>query len=189
MSDVPRNEPPQSCQAGCGVGDDPHRIDRRRFLLGAAVTAVSLPAFGSAPVPARTATFPRKKIGRLSTLKPNAPVAFRYPDDDAGSSSILIKLNQPAGGGVGPQNDVVAFSTLCTHQGASLRDEFDGTAGIVGPCPLHWTTFDLTRHGMVISGHATTGLPQILLELAGDDIVAVGVRGLAFGRVDNLAAR
>ena len=43
----------------------------------------------------------------------------------------------------------------------------------------------MTRHGMVISGHATQGLPQILLELDGDDIVATGVMGLIFGYADN----
>jgi arsenite oxidase small subunit len=46
---------------------------------------------------------------------------------------------------------------------------------------LHLTTFDLTRHGMVISGHATESLPQIVLEVQGDDIYAVGVQGLVYG--------
>lgn len=50
----------------------------------------------------------------------------------------------------------------------------------------HWTTFDLTRHGMVVSGHATQGLPQVVLELDGDDIVAFGVLGLIFGYGNNL---
>jgi len=55
----------------------------------------------------------------------------------------------------------------------------------MGPCPLHLTTFDLTRHGMVISGHATDGLPQARLEVLGDDIVATGVTGLIYGVEDN----
>ncbi|MFQ5434838.1 MAG: arsenate reductase (azurin) small subunit, partial [Anaerolineae bacterium] len=60
-----------------------------------------------------------------------------------------------------------------------------GDVSIAGPCPLHWSTFDLTRHGMVISGHATQGLPQIMLETDGDDIVATGVLGLLYGYYDN----
>jgi arsenite oxidase small subunit len=38
---------------------------------------------------------------------------------------------------------------------------------------------------MVVSGHATQGLPQVVLELDGDDIVAVGILGLIFGFHDN----
>ncbi|MBT6910082.1 MAG: arsenate reductase (azurin) small subunit, partial [Rhodospirillaceae bacterium] len=52
--------------------------------------------------------------------------------------------------------------------------------------PLHLSTYDLTRHGILISGQAYQSLPQVLLELDGDDIYAVGVFGLIFGRYDNL---
>jgi arsenite oxidase small subunit len=38
---------------------------------------------------------------------------------------------------------------------------------------------------MVVSGHATLGLPQITLETDGDDIFATGVIGLIFGYHDN----
>ena len=41
---------------------------------------------------------------------------------------------------------------------------------------------------MVVSGHATLGLPQILLEIEGDEIVATGVMGLLYGHHDNRAA-
>ncbi len=56
----------------------------------------------------------------------------------------------------------------------------------VGPCPFHLTSFDLTKHGMVIAGHATESLPQVILEARGNDIVAVGILGLVYGRYDNL---
>jgi arsenite oxidase small subunit len=56
----------------------------------------------------------------------------------------------------------------------------------LGACPLHLSTYDLTRHGILISGQAYQSLPQVLLELEGDDIYAVGVFGLIFGRFDNL---
>jgi arsenite oxidase small subunit len=38
---------------------------------------------------------------------------------------------------------------------------------------------------MVVSGHATQGLPQIILETEGDEIFAVGAMGLIFGYYDN----
>jgi len=47
------------------------------------------------------------------------------------------------------------------------------------------TRFDLTRYGIVVSGHATESLPQILLEEEDGQIFATGVRGLIYGRVDN----
>jgi len=46
--------------------------------------------------------------------------------------------------------------------------------------------FDLRRHGIIVSGQAYESLPQILLELEGDKIFAVGMLGLIFGRVTNL---
>ncbi|HAH02844.1 MAG TPA: arsenate reductase (azurin) small subunit, partial [Vibrio sp.] len=48
------------------------------------------------------------------------------------------------------------------------------------------STFDLRRHGIMVSGQAFESLPQVLLELEGDDIYAVGVMGLIFGRMENL---
>ncbi len=167
-------------------------MSRRQFLKlgGATIVTVTLPAslrlFGMpSTFQARLAQYEPKVIGQLSALKPNEPVPFTYPWDDPAATNFLIMLNEPAGGGVGPEQNIVAFNSVCTHQGGPLAGQFQGDKGIAGPCPLHWTTFDLTRHGMVISGHATQGLPQIMLELSGDDIVATGVMGLIFGYIDN----
>lgn len=167
-------------------------LSRRNFLkLGsAAVITITLPSYlRKVGMPttfrANVAQYERQAIAKLSDLKPNEPIAFSYPWDDPASTNFLIMLNERAGGGIGPEQNVVAFNSFCTHQGGPLAGQYHGDKGIVGPCPLHWTTFDMTRHGMVISGHATQGLPQILLELDGDDIIATGVMGLIFGYVDN----
>lgn len=162
-------------------------LDRRRFLLGtgAAVAWVVLP--DGSRTQAAVAQFQRMQVGRVSRLKPNAPSEFQYPVRHENAVNTLIRLNEPAGGGVGPDNSIVAFNNLCTHLGASMTTTFDGKAGIAGPCPLHWTTFDLSRHGMVISGHATLSLTQILLEVEDDNIFAVGVQGLIYGTHDNFA--
>jgi arsenite oxidase small subunit len=82
---------------------------------------------------------------------------------------------------VGPGSDVVAFNLTCPHQGGPLHGTYKPEHQILGACPLHLTTFDLTRHGMVVSGHATESLPQIVLETQGEDIYAVGVLGLVYG--------
>ena len=105
---------------------------------------------------------------------------FNYPTDDI--ENVLVLLNEKAGGGVGDARSIVAFNTVCPHMGGYMdASTFKPRHSVLGPCPLHLTTFDLTKHGMVVSGHATASLPQIVLELDGDDIVATGVMGLFYG--------
>ncbi|MDP6183619.1 MAG: arsenate reductase (azurin) small subunit [Gammaproteobacteria bacterium] len=165
---------------------------RRAFLFGtsaAMVGTVMLPGLrglNGEAVAAEVARYPRKLIGKMSQLAADKPIAFKYPDDGARSDGMLFKLGKPAGGGIGPDSDVVAFNRFCTHMGGDLEKTFQAKEQALGPCPLHQTSFDLTRHGIVISGHATESLPQILLEVDGDGIYAVGVMGLIHGRYDNL---
>ncbi len=142
---------------------------------------------------AEVATYERKKVASLNDLKVDTPVAMFYPFDasDLNSLSFIVKLGTAAGGGVGPDNDIVAFSTLCTHVGGDLsatQKTYLKEHKILGPCPLHLTTFDLTRHGMVVAGHATQSLPQVVLEADGDDIFATGILGLIYGKRDNADA-
>jgi arsenite oxidase small subunit len=166
-------------------------MTRRQFLFvsGASLVAISVPGWLGGGVGRRlqalVASYPRQKIGQVSQLSLNDPVEFFYPSDHAFSRNYLLKLGIEAGGGVGTAKDIVAFNTICPHQGGPLTGRFNAEHQVMGPCPLHLTTFDLTRHGMVVSGHATEGLPQITLEVEGDDIYATGVLGLIFGYNDN----
>lgn len=164
-------------------------VSRRQFLLGtgASLVLLTLPRWmgGAAQAQAQVAEYPRQRIGSLTELETGKAVLFNYPWEHPNAQNTLIKLGQRAGGGVGPNEDIVAFNNFCTHQGAPMTGTFKADVGVVGPCPLHWTTFDLTRHGMVVSGHATMGLPQILLETDGDDLYATGVMGLVFGYFNN----
>ena len=172
------------------AGTRPCLVNRRNFLLtgGIATTVimVGIPGLPQAQTPAVVATYPRKFIAKLSELVVDEPFDFEYPDEGAYAESILIKLGREAGGGLGPDKDVVAFNYTCTHQGGPLQGTYQAADKALGPCPLHLTTFDLTRHGIFISGQAYQSLPQVLLELEGDDIYAVGMFGLIYGRYDNL---
>ncbi|WP_299498624.1 arsenate reductase (azurin) small subunit [uncultured Roseobacter sp.] len=165
-------------------------MSRREFLLtsgiATSVVMVGVPGLPQAQTPAVVSTYPRKLIAKLSELKVDEPFDFEYPDDGEYAESILIKLGQEAGGGLGPDKDVVAFNYTCTHQGGPLQGTYQAADKALGPCPLHLTTFDLTRHGIFIAGQAYQSLPQVLLELDGDDIYAVGMFGLIYGRFDNL---
>ena len=174
-------------KAGLKVGKC--QMSRRKFLLSSGTaTATVMVAVnpGEAATPAQVTTYLRKKIAKLSELKNDEPVAFVYPDEGAFSESMLVKLGVEGGGGIGPQKDVVAFNYFCTHQGGNLTGSYKADTKSLGTCPLHLSTYDLTRHGILISGQAYQSLPQVLLELDGDDIYAVGVFGLIFGRYDNL---
>lgn len=162
-------------------------MSRRRFLLagGALVTLAALPGGAVAAVlNALKSEYPEVLVGRVSQLKTGVPVDFSYPYPDV--SNVLVKLGAPAGGGVGEAGDIVAFNQQCPHMGGPLQGTYKAQHQMLGPCPLHLTTFDLTRHGMVVSGHATESLPQIVLQVHGDDIYAVAVQGLIFGYSANL---
>ncbi len=162
----------------------PCQLTRRRFLQtagGATAAMIVLPGIGE--VQAAHTKFPRKLVGKVSALKADKPVNISFPDKKA--LAMLVKLGAPAGGGVGPDKDIVAFNINCTHMGTPMLGGYDAKWKGLGPCPSHLTRFDLTRFGIVVSGHATESLPQVLLEVEGDNIYATGVRGLIFGRASN----
>ena len=166
-------------------------LSRRELLVAGGVTMstvmLSIPgvAWGQR-VPARVARYPRKKVARLRDVREGVPIAFKYPADAPyHCASFLVKLGAPAGGGVGPDDDIVAFNALCTHAGGPLMGQYRHEHKAIGPCPFHLTTFDLTRHGMVIAGHATQSLPQIVLEIERSSVYATGVLGLIYGTPDS----
>lgn len=167
-------------------------MSRRDFLMTSGATTATVMITLNAgtvlahEIPATVATYPKKFVGKLSTLKPGQPLGFTYPDDKTHSQSMLVKLEAKAGGGIGPDKDVVAFNYICTHQGGNLDGTYKHDTKSLGACPLHLSTYDLTRHGILISGQAYQSLPQILLELEGDDIYGVGMFGLIYGRNHSL---
>jgi len=169
-------------------------MSRRAFLfrstgvVAGTVLLPNIPGFEGQAIAATVARYPRMLIGKLSQLKTGVPVSFNYPDKGGNSGCMLVKLTEKGGGGISREEDVVAFNTICTHMGGDMKGSFKPEHSVLGQCPLHQSTFDLTRHGMIISGHATESLPQVLLELDGDNIYAVGMLGLIYGRYDNLKA-
>lgn len=171
-------------------------MSRRDFLLysGAATTVALVPVTlylnnqDAVEAEARVVGYPRKKIASLSGLSNHEPVHFNYPDEGANSVAMLVKTDVECGAGIGKEKDIVAFSMVCTHKGGPLSNSYKAVDEhrIVGQCPFHLSTFDLRRHGIVVSGQAFESIPQVMLEIEGDDIYAVGVMGLIFGRNKNL---
>jgi arsenite oxidase small subunit len=125
--------------------------------------------------------YPRVKVASLSDLSSGAFNAA-YPDKT--SLIQLIKLGEKAVGGVGPDEDIVAYSGLCSHMGCPLV--YDAEQKIL-QCPCHYSHFDAAADAMLINGPATQHLPRITLEVDGQDVYAVGVQGLIYGRPHNLS--
>ena len=174
-------------------------MSRRKFLMtsGVAVGSASIVSLTLYPgtsqaqqLQAKVTSYPRLLVAKLSQLKVNDPLYFNYPDDGPNSRAMLVRMGVEGGGGIGQNKDVVAFSMMCTHQGGPLDNQYKvrDEHRVIGQCPFHLSTFDLRRHGIIVSGQAYESLPQVLLEQEGDLLYAVGIMGLLFGRSDNLIA-
>jgi arsenite oxidase small subunit len=131
--------------------------------------------------------YPDVAIANVGDLAEGEPVFFDYPQ--SGQRNMLIKLGngRKANEGVGPDEDIVAFSAFCAHMGAPMDNVYDHDHAVLGPCPLHFSTFDLIRGGMLIMGKATQPLPQVVLSVDDDgQISATGMYGLIYGWPANL---
>ena len=100
----------------------------------------------------------------------------------AGPVSHPVAVRVPAG--VGPDGDIVGFSTTCPHKGFPLNYlSSDRTLN----CPGHYSRFDCEAGGLEIWGQATQNLPQYILRIdSKGDIYAEGVDELLYGRLSNV---
>lgn len=164
-------------------------VGRRQFLRGGALAAatVTVAAAGSAPqaraaVPSAGVEYPSNKLANVADLTLNEPLDVAYPDDEA--TGVLLKLGTRVEGGVGPDGDIVGFSTICPHKGFPLNYSADQKTF---NCPGHYSVFDPERGGQQVWGQSTQNLPQYVLRVAENgDIFAEGVDELIFGRLSNV---
>ena len=177
----------------------PQSLSRRNFVKMSAA-ALAAAAFGiysfpkgreviwaAGPGIARiTRSFTSQRIASLSNLEEGQPIDFTYPFE--AHNNFIVKLGKDAWDGVGPDHDIVAFNYLCTHMGGPMQNTYRHQYGTLGPCPFHFSRFDLSKNGIMVLGQATQSLPQIVLSVEGDEIYAEGVTGLVYGVHDNLAA-
>ncbi len=136
-----------------------------------------------APPAALVRLFPKLRVASVGDLGTDDPIKFEYPLQ--GQHNVLVKLGTQVAAGVGPDSDIVAFSSLCTHMGC-LVENYQPEYRALGPCPCHFSTFDLSANGQASLGQATENLPQVLLSVEGDDIYATGVVRLIYGHANSL---
>lgn len=159
------------------------RLNRRQMLSIGAATGVAA-GIGVASSPgarAQGGSLPRVEIARLADLKPGDQIDFSYPDED--SPAVLLAFEVPVEDGIGPNENIVAFSILCTHKGCPVSWNADHQMLI---CPCHWSSFDPAKNGRLVIGQASSSLPQITLKIEAGSVVATGVNGLIYGRQTNV---
>ena len=135
------------------------------------------------PAPAPGAQgFPSNRLANISDLKANEP--FRGRLSGRRRPRRAAQARQAVPGGVGPDGDIVGFSTICPHKGFPLSyNAADKTLN----CPGHYSRFDCESGGQQVWGHATQNLPQYTLRVDDKgDIYAEGVDELLYGRLSNV---
>ena len=152
------------------------KCSRRGFLkaatlaVGAGVASPLLASGNSTNKIGALLDYPTKKVASLRELKKNRQMSFNYPDENSPCQAVYIN------------GEVKAYSILCTHKGCpTMYDEKEQTFN----CPCHFSKFDAAKGGQMVIGQATEKLPEILVKVQGNDIIAYGVDGLIFGRITN----
>ena len=171
--------------------DEPQDTGRRDFLKGmvglsSVVLLASLVDFGKVfePIKEVIPPWPRVKVANASSLQANTPVSFAYPLTT--TPNLLVKLGQKVPNGVGPDGDVIAFSTVCQHLGCIVHFEPAGRSGGEMPnytnvpvsyCPCHAGVYDLSNDAKVLAGPPPNPLPFVVLEYVDStgDIYATGM--------------
>jgi len=162
-------------------------IGRRQFLKGSAFAAAGVAAAAALPQQAKAQAsarvdYPSNRLANIADLTVNEPLDVAYPDENA--PGVLLKLGTRVPGGVGPEEDIVGFTTICPHKGYPLQyNSADRSLG----CPGHYSKFDPEKGGQQIWGHATQNLPQYTLRVDDKgDVYAEGLDELLYGRLSNV---
>ncbi len=140
-------------------------VTRREFCNFLALTSsalfVSTVGFaGKAALDSRqTETFTPRKIEGAENLMPGSALNFRYPTDD--DTAILVRT---------VEGDYHAFGQKCSHLSCPVYYERKRQRL---ECPCHEGGFDV-RSGNVLYGPPPRPLDEVLLELRGGEVWAIG---------------
>jgi Rieske Fe-S protein len=102
---------------------------------------------------------PRIRVAKASDVPPAGSLLFRYPTEE--DPCILVR---------GSDGALRAYSQVCTHLACAVVHRPDGDRLF---CPCHHGWFDGSS-GRPVGGPPARPLLRVRLEIAGDDIYAVG---------------
>lgn len=180
--------------------DEPSDERRRDFLKGmvgvsSIVLLATLVDFGKVfePIKVCIPPWPKTKVANVSSLQVNTPVSFNYPLTT--TPNLLVKLGQKVPNGVGPDGDIVAFSSVCQHLGCiygflapgsspSCNSSFKAS-GPVGYCCCHAGVYDFANGAKVLSGPPPNPVPGVVLEFddtTGDIYATAMTAPVIFGK-------
>ena len=91
-------------------------------------------------------------IASTSEVAPGSALKFK----DSGNPAFLVHLDS---------GNFVAYSAICTHQGCTVAYQGGQLA-----CPCHGSVFDPANGGAVVTGPATTPLPEIPVKVQGGEV-------------------
>ncbi len=172
----------------------PAQLGRRNFLklaaaAGGAITiaavASSIKAATFVPTSAPSLAWPKVTVTNINQVQLLTPLSFNYPLSN--TPNVLVKLGVAAENGVGPNKDIVAFSTICQHLGCQFSFVPPGGSPVcnssykatfpMGYCCCHGSQYDFVNGAKVIGGPAPRPVPMVQLELdaASGDLSAVGM--------------
>jgi len=159
----------------------PQVMDRRNFLKLAAAAggAITIAAVASTlkvatfvPTSTNQLTWPKVTVANISQIQLLMPISFNYPLTS--TPNVLVKLGVAAQGGVGPDGDIVAFSTICQHLGCQYSFVAPGASPKcnasykavmpMGYCCCHGSQYDFVNGAKVLGGPAPRSVPQVQLE-------------------------
>lgn len=145
-------------------GEDAY-VQRRQFTKFLVLTSLGMVA-GNGVIWLKALTteerseWPRAVVARASEIEPGTVRFFSYPT--VKDPCILVRRTN---------GEFTAFSQKCTHLSCAVyyaaeRDRLE--------CPCHEGYFS-AANGRVIQGPPPRPLPQVTLELQGDELLAVGM--------------
>ncbi len=156
--------------------------ERRNFLkaivaLGTVGTIVGVGGFLTdyltfIPKPAAALAWPSVKVANIKDLQNLKPINFNFPLTN--EPNILVKLGVKAEKGIGPEEDIVAFSLICQHLGCIYAFHPEGDSPPCRPsykmpvpggyCCCHGSHYNFLKEGEVIGGPAPRPVPMVQLE-------------------------
>lgn len=147
--------------------DEDHFVTRREFFKfltlasgGLAVGTTAIAAYSMLPKGERI--FEPAMICKVDELNPGTALAFSYPRP----SDLCLLIRRKSG-------ELVGFTRRCTHLSCPVEYEVRGDSERLY-CPCHNGVFSL-EDGEVVKGPPPHPLPQVKLEVRGNEIWALGV--------------
>jgi Rieske Fe-S protein len=137
----------------------PTRRNFVRIIAGVVVAAIVAALWGLREWYHRKLA-PVRVIAHTDEIPLRGSKIFQYPTDTA--PCILVRTSE---------TEYVAYSRICTHNSCPVFWHPEDNAFV---CPCHNGVFSVTN-GAVLQGPPPRPLPRILLEIRGNDILAVGI--------------